>query len=105
VKLNKILAWDPGDSIKKGGTIEMSSPIHRRVLTPKKTLWVFRLEQKIAEQNERIQLLEDALEDAMVENKQLHASVETGGLDVPCYTGQLNRNQPKDGSPLFQMSL
>ena len=76
----------------------MSSPIHRQVLTPKKPLWVFRLEQKIAEQDERIKILEDALEDATIENKQLRAYIP-----VP-NTGQSTGQSKITGSPQFQMS-
>ena len=79
----------------------MSSPIHRQVLTPKKPLWVYKLEQKIAEQDERIKTLEDALEDATAENKKLKASINTICIPVPSDTGQ-----PKiSGSPQFKMSL
>jgi hypothetical protein len=72
----------------------MSSPIHRQVLTPKKPIWVFRLEHKIAAQDERIKILEDALEDATIENKKLRESIP-----VPSTTGQ------SEGSPQFKMSL
>lgn len=50
----------------------MSSPIHRLVLTPKKPIWVHRLEQKIIEQDSRIQMLEKALEESVLENRRLH---------------------------------
>lgn len=74
----------------------MSSPIHRQVLTPKKPIWVFRLEQKIAAQDRRIRILEDALENATTENKKLQASIP-----VPSDTG----NPKTSSSPQFKMSL
>jgi|TARA_B110000967_G_C18610600_1_gene423788 hypothetical protein len=83
----------------------MSSPIHRQVLTPKKPLWVFKLEQKIAEQDERIQVLEDALENATIENRNLRASREPEGVAVPTNICRSNTGQPKTGSPLFRISL
>lgn len=83
----------------------MSSPIHRQVLTPKKPIWVYRLEQKIAAQDERIRSLEDALETVTLENKRLRGSRITRALPVP-ETGQpKGGSEIKNGSPLFQMSL
>jgi len=80
----------------------MSSPIHRQVLTPKKPIWVYRLEQKIAEQDKRIQTLEDALEESASENKKLRASMDSKAVTVPVETGE-----PKspNGSPQFRMSF
>lgn len=83
----------------------MTSPIHRQVLTPKKPLRIFRLEQKIKEQNERIQTLEDALEDATAENKELRTTAESGGMDVPYEHTKFTQDQSKSGSPLFNLSL
>jgi len=74
----------------------MSSPIHRQVLSLKKPIWVFRLEQKIAEQDQRIRVLEDALEDATIENKKLQASIQP--IPVPSETCQ-------SSSPQFKISL
>lgn len=80
----------------------MSSPIHRQVLTPKKPIWVYRLEQKIAEQDKRIQTLEDALEESASENKRLRASMDSKAVTKTVETGE-----PKspNGSPQFRMSF
>ena len=78
----------------------MSSPIHRQVLTPKKPIWLYRLEQKIAAQDKRIQILENALEESTLENKELRQSIDSKAVAVP--TGE-----PKSptGSPQFRISL
>ena len=83
----------------------MTSPIHRQVLTPKKPLRIFRLEQKIKEQNEQIKFLEDALEDAAAENKELRATAEEGGVEVPYEHTKSVTMPSKSGSPLFNLSL
>jgi len=76
---------------------EMSSPIHRQVLTPKKPIWVYRLEQRIAEQDNRIKMLEEALEESVLENRRLRADTESNTVPVPVAV--------TTGSPQFRLSL
>lgn len=84
----------------------MSSPLQREVLTPKKPIWVYKLEQKIARQDQRIQILEDALESASLENRKLRTVIETGGIPIQKDRANSMQSQGSNGSQdQFSMSL
>jgi len=80
---------------------QMSSPLCKQVLkslkkeskhAEQKPVWVYRLEQKISEQEKRIQHLEDQLEESNIENKRLRESIP-----IPVNN--------ESGSPQFKLSL
>lgn len=84
----------------------MSSPLQREVLTPKKPIWIYKLEQKIAKQDQRIQILEDALESASLENRKLLSVIETGGIAIRKERANSMQSQGSNGSQdQFRMSL
>ena len=60
----------------------MSSPLQREVLTPKKPIWVYRLEQKIEKQERRIKLLEDTLEETSIQNKKLKLMLNSASIPI-----------------------
>jgi len=77
---------------------DMSSPLQREVLTPKKPIWVYRLEQKIVQQEQRIKHFEDALEEM---SKRLQIALESASMPIkntsPCL---LPTNSPQFGLSL-----
>ena len=84
----------------------MSSPLQREVLTPKKPIWVYKLEQKIAKQDQRIRFLEDALERTSLENRKLLTVLETGGITIRKERANSMQSQGSNGSQdQFSMSL
>jgi hypothetical protein len=84
----------------------MSSPLQREVLTPKKPIWVYKLEQKMAKQDQRIRVLEDALERTSLENRKLRSVIETGGISIRKERANSTQSQGSNGSmDQFSMSL
>ena len=84
----------------------MSSPLQREVLTPKKPIWVYKLEQKMAKQDQRIRVLEDALEQTSLENRKLRSFIETGGTAIRKERANSTQSQGSNGSmDQFSMSL
>ena len=81
----------------------MSSPLQREVLTPKKPIWVYRLEQKIEKQERRIKLLEDTLEETSIQNKKLKLMLNSASIPID-NMGSVS-GKTKTGSPQFKMSL
>lgn len=82
----------------------MSSPIHRQVLTPKKPLWLYKIEKRIESQEDRIKVLESALEQSNSQNKRLMELIERNAASLD------NENKedvsPALGvSPQFRMSF
>lgn len=73
----------------------MASPLQKKVLTPKKSILIYRLEQKIASQEKRIQLLEDQLEESNIANKRLKSIL------IP----NKSEEDPVHSSPQFKISL
>ena len=81
----------------------MSSPLQREVLTPKKPIWVYRLEQKIAQQEQRIKHLEDALEESSKQNDRLQIALESASIPIE---DKSSRGLPhQNNSPQFGISL
>lgn len=76
----------------------MSSPLQREVLTPKKPIWVYRLEQKIVQQDQRIKHFEDALEEM---SKRLQIALESASIPIKNKSSRLSSTN----SPQFGMSL
>lgn len=74
---------------------KMASPLQKKVLKPKKSIWMYRLEQKIAQQEKRIQILEDQLEESNIANKRLKSNL------IPIKSEE----DPVHSSPQFQISL
>ena len=83
----------------------MSSPLHKQVLKSpiikkgrkkieQKSVWVYRLEKKLAEQERRIQYLEDQLDESNLENQKLRNS-------IPIPSGPISPNE----SSQFKISL
>ena len=84
----------------------MSSPLQREVLTPKKPIWVYKLEQKIAKQDQRIRVLEDALEQTSLENRKLRSVIETGDISIRKERANSTQSQGSNSSlDQFRMSL
>lgn len=82
----------------------MSSPIHRQVLTPKKPLWLYKIEKRIESQEDRIKVLESALEQSNSQNKRLMELIERNAVSLDNETKE-DVSPTLGVSPQFRMSF